>query len=178
MRLPTPVMLEKVETDAYYPDVPVEMRQGIALHYDASSTDAGAVSWFKDPRCRVSYNYLVLDDGSYVEIAPVSGGAWHVGRSRPSARFDYRSGNRALWGIAVSTNDRVDATLWQHLTVAHLCRVLFAVAGWDTDEVWRITTHAAEAAPRGRKVDPIGNDPDNPILNVDDVRRLVREMGP
>ena len=47
-----------------------EPRRGVMLHYDASTSDAGSRMWFKDPRCRVSYNYLVLDNGDYVVIAP------------------------------------------------------------------------------------------------------------
>ena len=49
-----------------------EDRIGVMLHFDGSGSDRGSVQWFKDPRCRVSYNLLVLDDGSYVRIAPDS----------------------------------------------------------------------------------------------------------
>ena len=39
---------------------------------------------FNDPRCKGSYNELVLDDGSYVTIAPPSARAWHAGKCRSS----------------------------------------------------------------------------------------------
>src|SRR5262245_2136016 len=68
-----------------------EPRRGVMLHYDDSSSDAGAVAWFTDPECQVSYNYLVLDDGSYVPIVPEGKRAWHAGvcKTSNSARLPY-----------------------------------------------------------------------------------------
>jgi hypothetical protein len=43
-------------------------RGGIMLHYDDSSRDDWAVQWFDDPRCTNGYTWLVLDDGSVVEL--------------------------------------------------------------------------------------------------------------
>ena len=39
------------------------------LHYDDSERDAWALAWFSDPRCTNGYTWLVLDDGTVVELA-------------------------------------------------------------------------------------------------------------
>ena len=155
-----------------------EDRQGILLHYDGSGSDHGSVQWFGDPRCNVSYNLLVLDDGSYVRIAPDSAQAWHAGRCRPSnpSRLHYGDGNSALLGIAIASSGKHDVTPLQMLTVALLCRIYFETYGWHLEDTWRIVGHSSEAWPRGRKTDPEGSDPLNPILSVDDIRQLLPKV--
>lgn len=39
------------------------------VHYDGSRTDEGAAEWFRDPRGRFGYTWLVLDDARVVELA-------------------------------------------------------------------------------------------------------------
>ena len=150
-------------------------RIGVMVHYDGSGGDAGAVAWFGDPRCKVSYNYLVLDDGSYVSIAPLSARAWHAGKCRTSDPdlLPYKDANSAFYGIAAATNDRVDVTPLQVLTIAWLTRRLFEREGWPLTDTYRIVGHSSEAWKRGRKTDPEGGDRDNPILSPDDVRQLL-----
>ena len=157
-----------------------EERKGVMLHYDASGTDEGAVAWFADPRCRVSYHYLVLDDGSYVSVAPLDRRAWHAGVCRPSdpERLPYRDANSAFYGVAAATNDQVDVTPLQLLTVAWLTRRLFEREGWPVTDVWRIVGHSSEAWKRGRKTDPEGADPKNPIFSPADVRQLLGRIEP
>lgn len=172
----------RIATENFYPNVPMDSRMGVMLHYDASMSDRGAVEWFKDPRCKVSYNYLVLDDGTVVEIAPVTGGAWHAGKCKPDEEWlrhaaPYPSANRALWGVAAATTDGVDVTARQLLSVAWVTRTLFSLMEWPVTDGWRIVGHSAHAWERGRKSDPEGSDPKNPILSVADVRDLVRMMG-
>jgi N-acetyl-anhydromuramyl-L-alanine amidase AmpD len=165
-----------------------EPRLGVMLHYDDSSNDSSAVEWFTDPECKVSYNVLVLDDGSFVPIVPPSKRAWHAGSCSTSdaSRLAYRDANSAFLGVAVATNDKIPATAAQLDTVVWLVRSLFAEHGWPTDQTWRIVGHDTEAiwstAPdvpaglrgkRGRKIDPTGTHPDRPILSVDAVRARV-----
>lgn len=149
------------------------------LHYDGSSSDAGGLSWFDHPDCRVSYNYVVGDQGEITQLVPLDGRAWHAGRCRPSAHApEYTDANSAWVGVAALTNDRTDVTIAQTLSIAWICRWLFAQFGWWVHEVdQRITSHAAEAWQRGRKTDPEGSDPRNPILSTNDVRELVLHMG-
>ena len=144
------------------------------LHYDGSGSDAGAVGWFGHPDCGVSYQWLVLDDGSAVRIAPDSSRAWHAGRCRHSnPRLEYRDANSAFYGIAAATNNYEDVTPLQTLTIAYLTRWYFEHEGWPLADLWRITTHRSEAWRRGRKSDPEGGDLKNPILAVGDIRQLL-----
>jgi N-acetyl-anhydromuramyl-L-alanine amidase AmpD len=142
-------------------------RVGIMLHYDASASDKGAVAWLtKDPRCTVSYTKLVLDDGLVVDIAPDDARAWHAGDCRPSRdELRYRDANSAFYGIALAARHGDRCTPEAFDAVAQLCTGYMRAHGWTED--WRITTHKAEAWPRGRKVDPDG------VLDVAEVRAAV-----
>ncbi len=152
-----------------------ESRVGVLLHYDASSSDRGAVEWLlHDPRAKVSYHWLVLDNGSAVEIAPADARAWHAGICRPSdPRVSYRDANSALYGIAIAATVGDVATPRQKATVADLCRQCFKRQGWPLSEVWRILGHNTEAWPRSRKLDPEGPDPLRPVLSVLEIRGMV-----
>lgn len=152
-----------------------EERIGVMIHFDASSTDEGAVAWFEHPDCRVSYQVLVLDDGSFVRIVDDDRRAWHAGRCRPSdPRLDYQDANSAFLGIAAATNAKVGSTEAQRLTIAHFCVRWFVRYDWPVSELWRIVGHRTEADPRGRKSDPEGPNLKRPILSVADIRELVR----
>ena len=154
-----------------------EPRQGICLHYDASASDPGAVTWLRDdPRCHVSYNWLLTDDGAQHTIAPLDARAWHAGVCRPSEpRLTYRDANSALYGIAIAATDGTVATQVQESWMAELCASLLLRHGWSlTDDLWRIVGHDTEAWPRGRKHDPTGSNPVKPVLSVAAVRDLVR----
>lgn len=154
-------------------------RVGVMVHYDGSGSDRGGVEWFAHPDCKVSYNYLVLDDGSYVEIAPPNARAWHAGLCAPSdpERLSYVDANSAFVGISAATNDRVDVTPLQLLTIAWLTRREFERRGWLVTDLHRVVGHSSEAihpdGTRGRKIDPEGPHPDNPIFSPADVRQLL-----
>lgn len=154
-------------------------RIGVMVHYDGSASDKGGVEWFAHPDCRVSYNYLVLDDGSYVEIAPPTARAWHAGLCAPSdpERLSYSDANSAFYGISAATNDRFDVTPLQLLTIAWLTRQCFELEGWPVTEAYRIVGHSSEAVfrdgRRGRKIDPEGPNRENPIFSPEDVRQLL-----
>jgi len=153
-------------------------RVGVMLHYDASTSDAGAVAWLtKDPRCKVSYNWLVLDNGTAVEVAPMGKRAWHAGvcRSSDPARLPYTDANSAFYGIAIAATDGQTATAAQLRTVTDLTRTCFERQGWPLTETWRIVGHSSEAWPRGRKHDPEGSNPTRPVLDVQAVRDQLAE---
>lgn len=153
-----------------------EPRMGVMLHYDASASDRGAVEWLlHDPRCKVSYNYLVLDNGSVVTIAPPDARAWHAGICRSSdPRLPYKDANSAFWGISLAATVGDVATEAAREAVADLCAVLFVNQSWPVTEYWRIVGHSSECWPRGRKIDPQGPDPAKPVLAVADIQRMVR----
>ncbi len=151
-----------------------ETRQGVMLHYDASRSDAGAVAWLSSPDIRASYNLIVFDDGSWATVAPLEARAWHAGKCRPSEGVvAYEDANSAFYGIAILNSGREDVTPRQMITTAWLTRRLFLRHGWSVGEIWRLTTHSAEAWPRGRKIDPEGPDPLNPILSRADILDLL-----
>lgn len=181
-----PRLLETIRNNQYNDGLRQD-RVGVMLHYDGSGSDRGGVSWFKHPDCRVSYNWLALDDGTYVEIAPPSARAWHAGRCRPSnpGQLDYDDANSAFYGIAAATNDRVDVTPLQLLTIAWLTRRCYQMEQWSVADTFRITGHSAEAVhrdgSRGRKTDPEGPDwwaerSKNPIFTPDDVIQLLPQI--
>lgn len=153
----------------------LEPRMGIMLHYDESASDDGAIEWMLfDERCRVSYNWLILDDGTVRDIAPVDNRAWHAGVCRPSdpERMPYKDANSAFYGIAVAAKHTEKATTLQFLCVLELCVALCKRHGWGPDDLHRITSHRAEAWPRGRKDDPDGAH--GVVLDCEAVRAAVR----
>ena len=143
-------------------------RIGVCLHYDGSASDAGAVQWMlRDPGCKLSYNYLILDDGTVVPVAPENARAWHAGACRPSdpQRLPYTDANSAFYGIALAATHGDTATPAQRAsTIALIVRLMRKHQWTDTR---RITSHADEAWPRGRKVD-IGG-----VYPIEQVRRDV-----
>jgi N-acetyl-anhydromuramyl-L-alanine amidase AmpD len=155
-----------------------EKRVGVMLHYDASASDPGAVSWLtKDPRCKVSYNWLVLDDGKVVTVAPRTARAWHAGVCRPSSEAPkYKDANSAFYGIAVAATAGDTVTEAQENAVIDLVDGLFAEHRWSrTLGLHRIVGHNTECWPRGRKSDPEGPNPSKPVLSVEAVREAIRE---
>jgi N-acetyl-anhydromuramyl-L-alanine amidase AmpD len=170
----------------------LEPRVGVMLHYDESANDPAAMAWFTDPRCEVSYNVLVLDDGRYVLVVPEGRRAWHAGYCLTSdpKRLRYQDANSAFIGIAVATNDKTPATPEQIETVVWLVRRAFAKHGWARTHTWRIVGHDTQAiwpnkadvpkklrGKRGRKIDPTGPRPSRPILSVEEVRERVAATG-
>lgn len=152
-----------------------EPRIGVMLHYDASTSDRGAVEWLtKDPRCNVSYNWLVLDDGRVVSVAPATARAWHAGVCKPSSpKLAYRDANSAFYGIAIAAGAADHATPEQLAAVVKIARTCFEKERWPLTETWRVVGHASEAWPRGRKVDPEGSRRGDPVLSTEAVRRAL-----
>lgn len=154
-----------------------EKRIGVMLHFDGSSTDAGSLAWFKDPECKVSYNFLVLDNGDFGTVAPINRRAWHAGICRPSSdKLVYADANSAFYGISAATNEKVEVTAVQMLTIAMLTKMLFDKHNWPVTDTWRIVGHDTEAWPRGRKSDPTGPNKLNPILAIENIKQLIQYM--
>jgi hypothetical protein len=165
-------------------------RRGVMLHYDDSARDDWALDWFQDPRCKNGYTWLVLDDGSLIELADPGLRTPHAGPCLvPRA-------NSAFYGISAATNGLVPATLAQLRTIVRACVVLFQYHGWRAAEVGdRIVGHDEQAVwtPEytrtagipvsharllwgtvGRKVDPTGVRADGrKIIDVNAVRTAV-----
>ena len=155
-----------------------EERLGVMLHYDGSTTDAGALAWFSHPDCKVSYNFLCWDDGNIHPIAPVYARAWHAGVCRSSdPRLPYRDANSAFYGVSIAAKPPDVVTPAQFESVYALCVSLFQREGWPRSETWRIVGHNTEAYPRGRKTDPEGPNAGRPVLSVEAIRQAVYSGG-
>ncbi len=154
-----------------------EPRLGVMIHYDGSRSDAGAMAWFRDPLCRVSYQALVLRTGDWVQIAPDDMRAWHAGTCAPSDDWlEYRDANSAFYGIAAAGDCDHRVRPVQLLTMAWLTRQYFEQEGWPLGETWRITGHEDEAWPRGRRIDPAGVLA-VPVLGTWEIRELLPLIG-
>jgi len=148
-----------------------EPRVGVMLHYDASSSDRGAVQWLLNdpaPRCHTTGWCSMMgpwwrSPGRYASVA-----RGHLPTSDP--RTPYRDANSAFWGLSVAATDGDVATTAQKAAVADLCRQCFKRQGWPLTQVWRIVGHSTECWPRNRKVDPEGSDPRRPVLSVWEIR--------
>jgi N-acetyl-anhydromuramyl-L-alanine amidase AmpD len=141
------------------------------LHYTAG-TDVSAVEWLLfDKRCQVSYNWLILEDGTSVNVAPKDRRAWHAGVCRPApGTYVYTDANSAFYGIAIAAEAGDTATPKQLEMVVSLVALIFRKHGWTAmDLASRLTDHAAEAWPRGRKHDT------GTVLPVARVRALVAD---
>lgn len=154
-----------------------DVRLGVMLHYDGSASDAGAVDWMlRHPDCKVSYHWLVLDDGAKVRVAPDEARAFHAGVCRPSEpRLTYRDANSAFLAIAAAATDGNVITQAQYGTILLLVIEYFRQQGWPLRESWRLVGHETEAWPRGRKHDPRGSNPARPVLSVPEVRTWLEQ---
>ena len=153
-------------------------RRGIMLHYDDSSSDAGALEWFRDPRCNNGYTWLVLDDGRVVELADPGMRTPHAGAClTPMA-------NSRFYGIAAATNGSVCATAQQVGSIVRLCSAIVRFHKWanpvlvghDEQAVWtaKYTPRRSLWGKVGRKVEPTGRRPDGaPVLDVHAVKQQV-----
>jgi hypothetical protein len=189
-----------VDRDTHGPRVPLAQRIGCMIHYDDSSSDDGALAWFRDPAFRLSYNRAYRDDGTRIRITPSIGdAAYHAGICRvelglpvhvlSGTSFRYGGANAGYFGLAVTAADGEHATLEQLDALARDVAVIFRACGWPADDVHeRIVGHDSRAVfnPRdnpgqrkrwgmlGRKIDPTGSDAREPVVDLDQVRERVR----
>ncbi len=150
-----------------------ELRQprlGVMLHYTAG-TDQSGVQWLLfDPKCAVSYNKLVLDDGTVVQVAPDDARAYHAGVCRSDGIVPkYEDANSAFYGVAIAAEQGDTVTPAQFEMVMYACVGYFRANNWPAEQVTlRLTDHAAQAWPRGRKVDTRG------VLSLEAMQDAVR----
>ncbi len=154
-------MKELTPIDSRNSNAQREPRIGVMLHYFGSRTDAGALSWATDPRWKASYHILVFDNGDWVRLVDLDRRAWHAGECKPSKRIvaagrNYNDANSAFFGLCAACGPDDAATSEQVESMGKLIRMLYAREGWEKGQTQRVTTHSAEAWPRGRKIDPHG----------------------
>lgn len=131
--------------------------RGICWHWTGGSY-VSAVVWCVDPQSKVSYNAIISPKGFIANIAPWSARPWAMGicKSSDPKRFPYADANSAFESIALAGHPPVPPTTEALHALVRLTAERFRAHGWGPDDTWRITTHSAEAWPRGRKDDPDG----------------------
>lgn len=180
--------------------VSFQKRRGIMVHYDDSSSDTGALSWFRSPDFKLSYNRAYLDDGRRVRITrSIHDKADHAGPclvepgvptyTIPGTTFKYGGANEAYFGFAATADGNDAITEPQFDAMAADCAVIYRLAAWSLDELEsRIVGHDAKAIfnPRsnpghpklwgklGRKIDPTGVDKHRPVIDLARLREGIR----
>jgi hypothetical protein len=188
-----------VDRDTHGPRVPLTQRAGVMVHFDDSSSDAGGVSWFRDPSFKLSYNRAYEDDGTRVRITPsIHDQAYHAGICKVEPQlptgtlpggFKYGGANTGYFGLAFTADHNDHITREQLDAMTTDIAILFRLAAWSADDVdTRIVGHDSRAIfnPRdnptrrdlwgklGRKIDPTGSVPGDPVVNLDELRQQVR----
>ena len=148
-------------------------RQGLALHYTAGSY-VGSVAWCQDPASKVSYQWILAQDGRSTVIAPWNKRAWHMGVCKTSdpINLPYKDANSCFEGLALAASDGDVISDIAGTVLLDMIRGRFAANKWDLSETWRIVGHDAEAWPRGRKHDPTGTT-GTPVIDVAKVRAAL-----
>jgi N-acetyl-anhydromuramyl-L-alanine amidase AmpD len=164
-----------------------EPRQGVMLHYDASASDRSSVAWLAGADIKVSYNWIVLDTGNIIPIAPTHARAWHAGWCRSSdPRLQYADANSAFYGVSIAATSGDVAGVETKRSIVAICRSLFIAHRWTAAQAWRIVSHRAHAVyepghPKagqyGRKNDPEGPDLAHPVLSTNEVRGMLAAHG-
>jgi N-acetylmuramoyl-L-alanine amidase len=54
----------------------------LIIHYTGGSSAAGTISWFRDPKSKVSAHLVISRDGTVTQMVPFNREAWHAGQSR------------------------------------------------------------------------------------------------
>jgi hypothetical protein len=163
-------------------------RQGVMWHYDASSSDAGALGWFRSKEFKLSYNRAYTDNGRRVRLTP---SIWHRAYHAGVCRRPPYDANLAFFGLAITAGAGDQATDAQFAAIVADTAVLFRYQGWPaTDVEHRLVGHheyavfsKADAPTRpdlwgklGRKPDPIGPNPNRPVLSLNSGRAAVAAL--
>jgi len=85
----------------------------IVVHFTASGSGTGVVSWFKNPQSGVSAHYILDHDGKILQLVKDGDTAWHAGLPGDLARDDaIRPNSRAIgieivnWGPLEKRDDK------------------------------------------------------------------------
>jgi hypothetical protein len=170
-----------------------ELRQprvGVMWHFDDSSSDAGALGWFRSPEFKLSYNRAFTDDGRAHNLVARSTdrsslhyAARHAGVCRTqSAPVLVRGCNQSFYGFAVTCGAADVTTEAQYRRIVLDTVATFRVHGWGPAEVahrlvgheeWAIFNERDNPTRRdlwgklGRKIDPTGVRKDRrPVLSL------------
>lgn len=66
----------------------------VVIHYTASGSGSGVLSWFKNPTARVSAHYVLDRDGTIYQVVKDEDTAWHAGLAARSGLSDEENEKR------------------------------------------------------------------------------------
>ena len=73
----------------------------IVVHFTASGSGTGVVSWFKNPQSRASAHYVLEHDGKILQLVKDGDNAWHAGLPGDMERNDAIRPNPRSLGIEI-----------------------------------------------------------------------------
>ena len=120
----------------------------IIIHGDGGGSDAGTISWIRDPASEVSYHYLVGRDGRIYQFVHDHLKAWHAGRS---AWDGVRGVNSISIGVSFG-NDGTGQEPYRDAQYGHGARLIAGLCSRYRIPCDMIRGHS-EVSP-GRKTDP------------------------
>lgn len=128
----------------------------IVLHYTASLSIEGTVTWFQKPESKVSAHYVIGRDGRTVQMVKDNAVAWHAGKSVMPGTAETNVNNFSLGIELVGTADS-GFTDRQMAATYHLLEHLVSRYRIKPE---RVVGHATISP--GRKIDPDGYDKQYP----------------
>jgi N-acetyl-anhydromuramyl-L-alanine amidase AmpD len=78
----------------------------IVVHYTASGSGRGVLSWFKNPSARVSAHYVLDRDGTIYQVVKDEDTAWHAGLAARSGLSDEENAKRRERDAKLQPNRR------------------------------------------------------------------------
>jgi N-acetyl-anhydromuramyl-L-alanine amidase AmpD len=78
----------------------------IVIHYTASGSGRGVLSWFKNPSARVSAHYVLDRDGTIYQVVKDEDTAWHAGLAARRGLSDEENAKRRERDASLQPNQR------------------------------------------------------------------------
>lgn len=144
----------------------------VCVHWTGGSY-ASAIDWCTRPAAKVSYHEIISPAGQVARLVAPDRASWSVGTSRAPLPWTGTAGNAMTYNIALAGAPPVPATAAAKFVLVERIREAFRHFGWPVTDGHRVTGHHDWAWPRGRKVDPVGDDPTAPWLDLVAIRRAV-----
>lgn len=129
----------------------------LVMHYTASSSESGAISWLCNPQAKASAHLVIGEAGSVTQLYPLNVRGWHAGPSSWGGKRDVNSFSIGIEmvnaGLLVKRGDGQYAEALSKKVVpakgvilaAHKNDKTHAVCGWDDypDAQFRTTAEIA-----------------------------------
>lgn len=123
-------------------------RPEVIIIHSTGGSYGGALATLRNPAAAVSAHFLIGRDGKTVQLIPLDLTAWHAGKAEWHGRHDV---NNLSVGIELEHIDGKQD--WPDAQITALGVIIARLRGIYGEIP--VTTHAAVARPKGRKVDPV-----------------------